>query len=97
VNEDEIFDDIAARISALEFMVRQVLSTLLRSGLLRGESRAPLESALALQMAAAQRLRENLDGMEEGDDKKRMRLLNTHAARIYEDLIRTFEEDESSG
>jgi hypothetical protein len=91
MREDEIFDDIAARMGALEFMVRQLLSIHVR------EDGDPLESASRLQVSAATGLREKLDQMEEGAEKERMRLQTKHVLRIFEDLIRGYEVDDPSG
>ena len=90
MTDNEILDDISARLSALEFMVRQLFSAHLRA-----DDRDPFESASALQLSAATNLRETLDAMEEGPAKARMQQLNGHVTRIFEDLIRGFEQDEN--
>jgi hypothetical protein len=90
--EREIFDDIGARLGALEFIARQLLSIHIRE-----EEGDPLESASRLQASAATGLRAKLDDFAEGNEKERMRKQTIHVLRIYEDLIRGYEEDDRSG
>lgn len=88
MTEEEIFDDIAARISALEFMMRFVLSERLRAG-----SNDPAEEAFKLQVSAAARIRQLIDEWPVEDEKDDLRRMNSHVARIFEDLLRGIEAD----
>lgn len=85
--QNEIFDDIAARIGALEFMVRQLLSAHIRSS-----DENPAEAIAMLQATTATALRSKQDSLSHEDEKRRFAQQSVHIARIYEDLLRALEE-----
>ena len=81
-------DEIAARLSAIEYLVRQLYSAeFKRYG---GE---PLEHALATQGAMMGGLQKKLGALQDDDpDKSRISRTIDHINRIVEDVVQGYEQ-----
>jgi hypothetical protein len=89
--QNEIFDDIAARLGAVEFMLRQLFCAYARDN-----SSDPAETVGMLQATTAEALRSVHDSASTDDDRASLARQSTHIARIYEDVLRALEASDRS-
>jgi len=76
-------EDLAARLGAIEFMIRQLYSAQLKA---RGV--APKELVLAAQGQVMVDLRDKVESEVDLDKRARMQKTVAHINRIYEELVR---------
>lgn len=85
--QNDINDDIAARLGAIEFMLRQLFIAYVRSS--EGN---PEETVAMLQASTAAILRETQSSISDANDRARFAQQSVHIARIHEDILRGLEE-----